>query len=161
MIVLPLILGLFFMLASYVLLSLAGTTLLSYCSKKLLATIYLFFSTPARLRKQAGDFQNKQEILKKIYVKKTKLIWKKTIFKQQFLHDKNTKAQIRILARSTKKQLLLCRKNLSQEELKDIQQSIKQCVAQLEMTELLDINFRLTGPNRFLHFSLTDIQNRQ
>ncbi len=148
------------MLASYILLGLAGTTLVSYCSKNILATIYRFYSLPASIRKQARDFQNKRDSLNKAYFKKTRLIWKKTIIKQLALHDKNTKTQIRLLAKSTTKQLCRCRNILSDEEQKEIRQSIKQCVSQLDMTELLDINFRLIELNQSSNLFLAGIQNR-
>ncbi len=149
------------MFTAYIFLILATTILLTFCSKKTGATIYLFFSIPARLRKLARDFQKKRDTLKKVYFKKTSLIWEKTISKQQALHDKNTKTQIHLLAKATKKQLYLCRNNLPREELKNIKQSIKQCVAQLEMTELLEIHFGLISQNRSRQLSLATIQNRQ
>ncbi len=160
MIVLPLFLGLFFMFASYIFISLAGATLLSYCSKKILEAIYLFFSIPARLKKQMQNFRKKRDYLKYTYYKKNQLIWKKTISKQQSLHDKNTKNQLRLLVKSTKKQLHLNRNHLSYEQQKEIQRTIKQCISQLDMVELLKINFRLLALNQQSHLVLIDTQNQ-
>ncbi len=159
MIVLPLLFGLFFMLASYILISLAGTALMSYCFNNVVETVYLFFSIPARLRKQFQNYWKKRARLKKTYYKKTKLIWKKTISRQLALHNRNTKNQIQFLAKSTKKQLHLYRKNLSPEERREIQQSIKQCVAQLDMNGLLKINFSLLDFSQHPELLLADSKN--
>ena len=145
---LSLFIGLSLMLTAFLSFSLLGKVLFTYGLKKVLKSGNPLFSINKRIDKHASDTSTELNELKKIYQKKNDKIAYKTMAKQQALFEANTKIQIRLLAKSTKKQLKLLRKQIASKELVQYKKRIKYCVVNQDMESLLNINYLLIEKNK-------------
>ncbi len=145
MAVLGLVAGLILMLVLYIALSLMGTVLISFVSKKTLQILYYLLSIKERIRKQNLSFIRKNQALKKKHRNKKQQFQQKTVTQQQSLYNANTKAHLRHLAKDTRKRLMSCRARLSPEIQRTTKRAIKQCVKQLDMEGLIKINLQLSS----------------
>lgn len=145
MAVLGFIAGLISMLVLYIALSLMGTVLISFVSKKMLQTFYYLLSIKERIRKQKLRFVQKTQALENNYQNKKQHFKQKTVTQQQTLYNANTKTHLRHLAKDTRKQLANCRAQLSPEIQRTTKHAIKQCVHQLDMEGLIKINLQLSS----------------
>jgi hypothetical protein len=145
MAVLGFITGLLLMLGVYIILSLIGTVLMSYLTRKILQIIYYTLSIRERIRKQKLQFLHRKQALKKRYQSKKKQFEQKNYIRQQTLYDANTKINLHHLARETHKKLRSSQRNISPEIQHSTKQAVKQCVDQLDMERLININLSLSS----------------
>ena len=146
MAVLGFITGLLLMLGVYIVLSLIGTIFMSYLTRKILQIIYYTLSIRERIRKQRLQFLHRKQTLEKRYQSKKKQFKQKIYIRQQTLYDANTKIHLHHLARETHKKLRISQSNISPEIQHSTKQAVKQCVNQLDMERLININLNLSFP---------------
>lgn len=133
------------MLGIYIVFSLLGAVLISYLIKKTVQIFYYTVSIRERIRKQRLQFLHRKQALKKRYQSKKKQFKQKTYIRQQTVYDANTKIHLHHLARETHKKLLSSQNNISPDIQYSTKQAVKQCVNQLDMERLININLSLTS----------------
>jgi len=152
MIVLEVVFGTLLMLGVYIFFSLTGVVLMSYLTRKSLQVLYYTLSIRERIRKQRLQFVQKKQTLEKRYQSKKNQFKRNVSNQQQSLYDANTKAQLLHLAKETLKKLRSKQNNIPPDIQYSTKQAVKQCVNQLDIERLININLSLTSPlNKLPH----------
>jgi len=118
---------------------------MSYLTRKIVQILYYTLSIRERIRKQRLQFVHRKQALEKRYQSKKIQFKQKTFNQQQTLYDANTKTHLYHLARETHKKLHSYKNNISPDIQYSTKQAVKQCVKQLDMERLININLSLSS----------------